>query len=67
MYDFYILFFIVAFLSIIIGTVAGFGTSTIFLPVALFFVDFKTALVLVCYHTSICKFGGYNIFSPWFR
>jgi len=46
MYEF-ILFFIVAFISIVIGTVAGFGTSTIFLPVALFFLDFKTALVLV--------------------
>ena len=42
-----ILFFIAAFLSVIIGTVAGFGTSTIFLPIALIFVDFKTALVLV--------------------
>ena len=42
-----LLFFIVAFLTIVIGTVAGFGTSTIFLPIALLFVDFKTALVLV--------------------
>jgi uncharacterized membrane protein YfcA len=41
------LFFITAFLTIVIGTVAGFGTSTIFLPIALLFVDFKTALVLV--------------------
>jgi hypothetical protein len=31
----------------LIGTMAGFGSSTIFLPVALFFVDFKTAIVLV--------------------
>ena len=42
-----LLFFISAFLAIIIGTVAGFGTSTILLPIALLFVDFKTALVLV--------------------
>ena len=42
-----LLFFITAFLTIVIGTVAGFGTSTIFLPIALLFVDFKTALVLV--------------------
>ena len=41
-----LIFFIVAFLSILIGTVAGFGASTIFLPIALLFVDFKTALVL---------------------
>ncbi|MGZ7069115.1 MAG: sulfite exporter TauE/SafE family protein [Methanobacterium sp.] len=42
-----LLFFILAFLSVVVGTVAGFGTSTILLPIALFFVDFKTALVLV--------------------
>lgn len=41
------LFLIAAFLSEVIGTMAGFGSSTIFLPIALFFVNFKTALVLV--------------------
>ena len=41
------LFFLVAFFSEVIGTTVGFGSSTIFLPFALFFVDFKTALVLV--------------------
>lgn len=30
-----------------IGTMAGFGSSTIFLPLASYFVDFKAALVLV--------------------
>lgn len=43
------LFFAAAFFSEIIGTMAGFGSSTIFLPLALFFVDFKTALVLVAF------------------
>lgn len=42
-----ILFFAAAFVSEIIGTIAGFGSSTIFLPLALFFVDFKSALTLV--------------------
>ncbi|EKF85721.1 sulfite exporter TauE/SafE family protein [Methanobacterium formicicum] len=42
-----LLFLFAAFISIVIGTVAGFGTSTIFLPIALIFVDFKSALVLV--------------------
>jgi len=42
-----ILFLIVAFITVIIGTIAGFGTSIILLPIALLFVDFKTALVLV--------------------
>ena len=41
------IFFLIGFLSEIIGTMAGFGSSTIFLPFASYFVDFKTALVLV--------------------
>jgi Sulfite exporter TauE/SafE len=41
------LFFVIAFVSEIIGAVAGFGSSTIFLPLALILVDFKTALILV--------------------
>ncbi|MDP3954470.1 MAG: sulfite exporter TauE/SafE family protein [bacterium] len=44
-----VLFFIAAFISEIAGTVIGFGSSTIFLPLALLFVDFKTALVLVAF------------------
>ena len=42
-----LLFFFSAFVSEIIGTIAGFGSSTIFLPLALLFVDFKTAIILV--------------------
>ena len=42
-----ILFFISALIAEIIGTMAGFASSTIFLPLALLFVDFKTAIVLV--------------------
>jgi|SRR3989344_2050791 len=41
------LFFLAAFLAEVIGTMAGFGSSTVFLPLALLFVDFPTALVLV--------------------
>jgi len=42
-----ILFFLAAIFSELIGTIAGFGSSTIFLPLSLFFFDFRTALVLV--------------------
>lgn len=42
-----ILLFLSAFVAEIIGTMAGFGSSTILLPLALFFVDFKIAIVLV--------------------
>jgi len=44
-----ILFFLAAFVSEIAGTMAGFGSSTIFLPLALLFVNFKAALVLVAF------------------
>lgn len=43
------LFFFAAFLAEIIGSIAGFGSSTIFLPVALQFFDFRIALVLVTF------------------
>ena len=42
-----ILFFLAAFIAEIVGAVAGFGSSTIFLSFALFFVDCKTAIILV--------------------
>ena len=42
-----VLFFLSAFFAEIAGTVAGFGSSTIFMPLALFFVEFRVALVLV--------------------
>src|SRR5918999_5910440 len=42
-----ILFFISALIAEIVGTMAGFGSSTIFLPLVLLFVDFKTAIILV--------------------
>jgi uncharacterized protein len=41
-----LLFFLSALMAELIGTMAGFGSSTIFLPLALFFVDFKPALFL---------------------
>ncbi|MBI2593380.1 sulfite exporter TauE/SafE family protein [Candidatus Daviesbacteria bacterium] len=44
-----ILFFLSAFAAEIIGTIAGFGSSTVFLPLALLFFDFKTSLVLVAF------------------
>ena len=42
-----IIFIIVGFFSEIVGTMAGFGSSTIYLPLASYFLDFKIALVLV--------------------
>jgi len=46
-------FWLSAFFAEIVGTMAGFGSSTIFLPIALFFYDFQTALILVAvFHIS---------------
>jgi uncharacterized membrane protein YfcA len=42
-----ILFFVIGFFSEVVGTMAGFGSSTIYLPLASYFLDFKVALVLV--------------------
>ena len=42
--DKYYLFFLLALVSEIIGTVSGFGSSILFVPVASFFFDFKTVL-----------------------
>jgi uncharacterized protein len=57
-----ILFFIVAFISEVMGAVAGFGSSTIFLPLALFFVDFETALILVAISHLFGNLGRINFF-----
>lgn len=58
-----ILFFLTAFISEIIGTVAGFGSSTIFLPLSLFFVDFKTALILVAIFHFFGNIGRVTFFK----
>jgi uncharacterized membrane protein YfcA len=42
-----IFFIIIGFFSEIVGTMAGFGSSTIYLPLSSYLLDFKTALVLV--------------------
>jgi hypothetical protein len=57
-----ILFFIVAFISEVVGAIAGFGSSTIFLPLALFFVDFETALILVAISHLFGNLGRINFF-----
>ena len=44
-----LLFLPIAFISEVIGTIAGFGSSTIALPLSLFIFDFHTALVLVAF------------------
>jgi len=57
-----VLFFISAFIAEIIGTIAGFGSSTIFLPIALFFLDFKTALILVAIFHIFGNLGRVTFF-----
>jgi len=57
-----ILFFISAIFSEIIGTIVGFGSSTIFLPLALLFVDFRTALILVALFHIFGNIGRLSFF-----
>lgn len=52
-----------AFFSEIIGTIAGFGSSTVFLPLALVFLDFKTALVLVAFFHIFGNLGRIGFFK----
>ncbi|MBI4079360.1 MAG: sulfite exporter TauE/SafE family protein [Candidatus Levybacteria bacterium] len=57
------IFFFAAFLSEIAGTIAGFGSSTIFLPLAVLFVDFKTALTLVAAFHVFGNLGRIGFFK----
>jgi len=57
-----ILFFLAAFASEVIGTMAGFGSSTVFLPLALLFVDFQIALVLVAFLHIFGNIGRISFF-----
>jgi uncharacterized membrane protein YfcA len=61
-----ILFFLSALVAEIIGTMAGFGSSTIFLPLALFFVDFKTAIILVAIFHLFGNLGRITFFRQGF-
>ncbi len=61
-----ILFFIAAFFAEVAGTIAGFGSSTIALPLALFFFDFRTALVLVAFLHIFGNLGRVSFFKTGF-
>ncbi len=42
----YVLFVLLAFVSEILGTISGFGSSILFVPIASLFFDFKTVLAI---------------------
>jgi len=45
------LFLCAAYVAAVIATIAGFGSSTVLIPVAMFFMDLKTAIFFVaCFH-----------------
>ncbi len=58
-----IIFLIVAFVAEVVGTIAGFGSSTIALPLSLLFLDFKTALVLVAFLHIFGNLGRISFFK----
>jgi uncharacterized protein len=57
-----LLFFFAAFISEIISTLVGFGSSTILLPFTLLFLDFQTALVLVAFLHLFGSIGRIGFF-----
>lgn len=57
-----IIFFVIGFFSEVVGTMAGFGSSTIYLPAASYFMDFKTALVLVAIFHLFGNIGRITFF-----
>src|SRR3989344_3085559 len=56
-------FLIIAFIAEVIGTIAGFGSSTVALPLSLLFLDFKTALVLVAFLHIFGNLGRVSFFK----
>ncbi len=58
-----LLFFVSAFFAEVIGTTVGFGSSTIFLPLSLFFIDFKTAITLVAFFHIFGNLGRIAFFK----
>ncbi|RJQ19759.1 sulfite exporter TauE/SafE family protein [Candidatus Woesearchaeota archaeon] len=56
------LFLLLALLAEIIGTIAGFGSSTILLPIALLFFDFPLALSLVAIFHIFGNLGRLTLF-----
>lgn len=61
--DKYVWFFILAFCAEILGTISGFGSSLIFVPVASLFFDFKTVLgITAIFHvfSNISKIALFN-------
>lgn len=57
-----VFFFLAAFFSELIGSIAGFGSSTVFLPLALLFIDFKSALVLIALFHVFGNIGRITFF-----
>ncbi|WP_414468830.1 sulfite exporter TauE/SafE family protein [Methanobacterium sp. ACI-7] len=58
-----ILFLIMVLIAEITGTIAGFGSSTILLPLSLLIFDFKTALVLVAFAHVFGNLGRVTFFK----
>lgn len=58
------IFLAAAYLAAVTATIAGFGSSTVLIPVAMFFMDLKTAIFLVaCFHLFNNLFKIHLFFS----
>lgn len=71
--DAWLLFLGCAFAAEVIGTMAGFGAATILTPIAMLFMDAKTAIAVVaCFHlfgnASRLRFFGHDIhWAMWLQ
>lgn len=59
-------FFILAFLAEFAGTIAGFGSSTLLMPLAVFFFEFPVALTLVAFFHLFGNIGRISFFKHSF-
>ncbi|MFT4309043.1 MAG: sulfite exporter TauE/SafE family protein [Candidatus Woesearchaeota archaeon] len=57
-----ILYYLAALIAEIAGTIAGFGSSTIFLPLSLFFMPFQSALIMVAIFHVFGNIGRISFF-----
>lgn len=63
----YYLFLFLAFVSEILGTISGFGSSILFVPIASVFFDFKTVLAITAVFHVFSNFSKITLFRKGIR
>lgn len=63
----YSFFLLLAFISEILGTISGFGSSILFVPIASVFFDFKTVLAITAVFHVFSNFSKITLFRKGIR